>query len=189
MSKSRIRVGAVAGAVLLVGALTACSGGQPGAAAVVHDGDHERVISTADVDVATRELADVLQGVTPDAITQVLVQEPVFTQVGEQVGVGVSESQIDDYLTQTLDQAGLDTDRTFSASSRDVVQFVLVRNALSQLQDATEANAALTEATSEFRVDLNPRYGSTTADGAVGATTYPWIVPTATDDAAATAQP
>jgi hypothetical protein len=191
VSKSRIRVGAVAGALLLVGALTACSGGQPGAAAVVHTGDSTRVISTSDVDTATRELADVLQGVTPDAITQVLVQEPVLMQVAEDEGVGVSSTQVDEFFTTAINQVGLDADRTFSEPSRRVAQFVLARNALSQLTDATSANEALTTAVADMKIDLSPRYGTVAADNSVGATTYDWLVPVVSeaDAAEATTQP
>ncbi len=181
-SARRTRAVGAAGAVLLVGALTACSGGQPGAAAVV-DGD--RVVPVSDVDSATRELADVLQGVTPAAITQVLVQEPVITEVAEDEGVGISPDQVDDFFDQAVEQAGLTGDPTFGDASRRVARFVLARTALQNLTDATAAAQAISDKTADMKVDISPRYGSIGSDGVVGATTYDWLVPVATDEGTA----
>jgi hypothetical protein len=72
-----------------------------------------------------------------------------------------------------------------------VAQFVLARNALSQLTDATSANEALTTAVADMKIDLSPRYGTVAADNSVGATTYDWLVPVVSeaDAAEATTQP
>ncbi|HEY0216742.1 MAG TPA: hypothetical protein VGC57_10160 [Cellulomonas sp.] len=186
MSARRTRTVGAAGAVLLVGALTACSGGQPGAAAVV-DGD--RVIPVSDVDSATRELADALSGVEPSTILGVLIQEPVFASFAEQEGVGVSEDQVDDQIATLQEQAGGDTGAELSESARTVVRYTLEVAALQNLPDidtvAPDVNAAL----GALDVTISPRYGTVASDGTIGTTSYDWIVPSAdaATDAATTA--
>lgn len=170
------------GAAALVAALAACSGGQPGAAAVVGD----RVVSSDDVDTATRELADVLQGVTQSAIVGVLVQEPLVVGAAQDAGVGVSPEQADDALQQQVAAAGGDEDREFSESSVDVMRYVLSLQALQGASDAEQRLTALQEDLSSLDFEINPRFGSRTDQGTIGATTYPWLV---AQDAAADATP
>jgi hypothetical protein len=198
VSKSRIRVGAVAGALLLVGALTACSGGQPGAAAVVHEGGSDRVIPTSAVDSASRELATFYPGVSPAQMLGVLIQEPVFERWAEDNGAGVSPDQVDDEIARLAAAAQTDPEATDAAaaadtdlsdSARTVVRYTLLIDALNGLPNVSEFAADLNAELAGMDYTVSPRYGTENADGAIGATAYPWIVPTATDDAAATAQP
>lgn len=170
--KSNRRVVSALAAVALAGTLAACSGGQPGAAAVVGD----RVIPVSDVDAATRELADVLQGVTPASVVGVLIQEPLVAAVAEDAGVGVSDQQAAEVLAQGLETAGADSDREFSASSLTVARYVLELQAVQQLSDAQDRIAELQDGIVSLDFTINPRFGTPIENGMIGATTYPWLV-------------
>jgi hypothetical protein len=166
----------VIGALAVVASLAACSGGQPGAAAVVGD----RVVRVSDVDTATRELTDVLQGVTAPAVVGVLVQEPVVVDEAADAGLGVSQEQARDALAQQAEQAGVSGDRTFSAPSVAVMRYVLAFGALQQSADEARLTG-LKDRLTALDVTVSPRYGSVDALGTPE--TYPWLVPTATSTA------
>lgn len=178
--KSNRRVVTALAAVVLAGTLAACSGGQPGAAAVVGD----RVIPVSDVDTATRELADVLQGVTPTSITGVLVQEPLVAAVAEDAGVGVSDQQAAQVLAQGLEGMGADGDREFSDSSLAVMRYVLELNAVQQLSDAQDRIAELQDQIASLDFTISPRFGTRAENGTIGTTTHPWLVVSDTAGAA-----
>lgn len=174
--KSYRRAVPVIGALAVVASLAACSGGQPGAAAVVGD----RVVRVSDVDTATRELTDVLQGVTAPAVVGVLVQEPVVVEQAADAGLGVSEEQARDALTQQAEQAGAGSDLAFSAPSVAVMRYVLALGALQQSADEARLTD-LRDRLADLDVTISPRYGSAEAPGTPVA--YPWLVPTASSTA------
>ncbi|VTR78129.1 hypothetical protein [Cellulomonas hominis] len=172
------------GAVALAATLAACGGGQPGAAAVVGD----RVVRASDVDTATRELADVLQGVTQSAIVGVLVQEPVIARHAEDAGVGVSTEQAEETLDAQVVAAGGQAGREFSDASVTVMRYVME---IQGLQDSDDAEQALTDLQADLGAldfTVSPRYGTAGENGTIGTTTYAWLVPAA-DDAAAVPAP
>jgi hypothetical protein len=182
--KSNRRVLTTIGAVALAGVLAACGGGQPGAAAVVGD----RVVRASDVDTATRELADVLQGVTQSAVVGVLVQEPVIRRHAVEAGVAVTAEQAREALDAQVEAAGLDGDREFSDTSVTVMRYVMQ---IQRLQDSDDADQVLTDLQADLgslEFTVSPRYGSAGENGTIGTTTYPWLVPAA-DDAAAVPAP
>lgn len=176
--KSYRRAVPVIGALAVVATLAACSGGQPGAAAVVGD----RVVRVSDVDTATRELAGVLQGVTAPVVVAVLAQEPVVVEQAADAGLGVSDEQARAALEQQVRDAaaaqGQDagTDLTFSPPSVAVMRYALAFGALQESGDEADL-AELQDSLAALDITLNPRYGSTDAPGTP--TTYPWLVPTA----------
>jgi hypothetical protein len=181
MSARRARTITAAGAVLLVGALTACSGGRPGAAAVI-DGD--RVVPVSDVDSATSELSTLLSGVSPSTILGVLILEPVFGEVAADHDVAVSPDEARAQLEALTDSG----DQTFSDASVAVMTYVLELNALQQVEDTDAVSAELTAAQAALDIEVNPRFGSIGADGTIADTTYDWIVASSgTTDAATTA--
>lgn len=176
----RVALGAM-GAVLVVAALTACSG-RPGAAAVV-DGTR---IPVSDVESATTELAPYFQGVTPAAVVSVLMLEPTVAAAAEENGVTVSDQQADDQLATLAQQNDPDASPTFSDSSRTIVRYTMEASALSQLTNASDVNADLQARVSALDIQLNPRYGTLGADNTIGTTVHPWLVaPTADPTAAA----
>ncbi|WP_454051193.1 hypothetical protein [Cellulomonas sp. Marseille-Q8402] len=170
--KSIRRVVPVVGALVVVSALAACSGGRPGAAAVV-DG---RTIPTSDVETATSELADVLQGVTQATVLGVLVQEPTIAAHAPEAGVGVSDQQARDALDQQAEASGGAAGQEFSEPSVAVMRYVLQIDALQQAGDAQQVVADLQEDLADLDVTVNPRFGTAGENGTVGETTYPWLV-------------
>lgn len=178
---SNRRVVAVLGAVVLAGTLAACSGGQPGAAAIVGD----RVIPTSDVDTASRELAGIFQDVPPSAFLSVLVQEPVVRAHAEEAGLGVSVQQAQDQLAQAAASAGGDEDQEFSPASVTVMRYALEMSVLQQAPEGQAISSAILDELTSQDVTINPRYGSLAEDGTIGVTTYPWLV--ASNDVAALA--
>ncbi len=179
--KSNRRVVAVIGAVALAGTLAACSGGQPGAAAVVGD----RVVRTADVDVATRELAALLQNVSPSAVLTVLMVEPIIAEHSSEAGTGVTDQQAEDFLAQQAAGQDITLDADLSAPSITVGRYLMEITALQQSDDGGAAvQTAVAEDFAAQDVTVNPRFGTVDANGAIGATAYPWIV--GTQDTAAT---
>lgn len=157
-----------AGALAVAAALAACGGGQPGAAAVV-DG---RAIPSADVETATRELTGVLEGVTPGAVVQVLVQEPTVVAGAADAGRAVSEEQARTALEEQAAATGAG-DGEFSAASVAVMRYLL---AAAALQDAGVDPTGLQAELADLDVTVNPRFGTLDEAGALGPTTYPWLV-------------
>lgn len=179
--KSNRRVVAVIGAVALAGTLAACSGGQPGAAAVVGD----RVISSSDVDTATRELAGLLQGVSPSAVLTVLIFEPIIAEHSSEAGLGVTDQQAAEFLAQQAAGQDITLDADLSAPSITVGRYLMEITALQQSADGGAAvQAAVSEDYAAQDITVNPRFGTLDEAGTIGATAYPWIV--GTQDAAAT---
>lgn len=167
------RVVPVLGALVVAGALAACSGGQPGAAAVVGD----RVISTADVETATRELNAVFgdASLSSTSVVIALVQAPVVDEVAAEAGVAVSEETARDTLAAAAEDAGVRTDG-FSDAAVTVMQLSLAGQALATVPDAEQAQAAVAGSLAEQDLRLNPRFGTVSDEGAFTATTYPWLV-------------
>lgn len=182
MSTRQVRSGAVLGAVAVVAALTACSGGSPGAAAVA-DG---RTIPVSDVDQAMSELGGYLQGATPAAIVGVLVQQPVVSRIAAEEDVAVSDQQAREQLDALAQQSGDDDPADFGPASLDVMRYVLELNALQQLPDAADLEPRLMDDLQAVDVTVNPRFGQLQKNGTIGATVYPWLVPSGDDPAAAT---
>jgi hypothetical protein len=171
------RVVPVLGALVVAGALAACSGGQPGAAAVVGD----RAVATSDVETATRELAAVYgEGAPSSTVVLIsLVQSPFVAAAAEDAGAAVSEQQARDGLAADAEAAGVPAD-DFSAAAVDVVRTSLTVQALADSPAAAQAQAAIAEDLSAQDLRLNPRFGTVDADGAITTTDYPWLVaPTA----------
>jgi hypothetical protein len=171
------RVGPVLGALVVTGALAACSGGQPGAAAVVGD----RAVATSDVETATRELAAVYgEGAPSSTVVLIsLVQSPFVAAAAEDAGAAVSEQQARDGLAADAEAAGVPAG-DFSAAAVDVVRTSLTVQALADSPAAAQAQAAIAEDLSAQDLRLNPRFGTVDADGAITTTDYPWLVaPTA----------
>lgn len=166
------RVVPVVGALVVAGTLAACSGGEPGAAAVV-DG---RSVPTSDVETATRELADVLQGVTQSTVLGVLIQEPTIAAHAADAGVGISDQQALDALDQQVEASGGTAGREFSEPSVTVMRYVLQIGALQETDDAQQVLADLQEDLSALDFTVNPRFGTAGENGTVGETTYPWLV-------------
>ncbi|GIG36626.1 hypothetical protein [Cellulomonas pakistanensis] len=170
------------GVLTVAGALAACGGGRPGAAAVV-DG---RSIPTADVQDATRELADVLQGVSSSAILGVLVQEPTVRALTEEAGVAVGEDTAADALAEQAEVVGA-AGQEFSPASVTVMRYLLEIEALQGASDAEVLLATLQEDLGALDLTVNPRFGTADEVGTVGATSYPWLV--SADGADATPAP
>ncbi len=182
----RNRAVAAAGGVLLVGALTACSGGQPGAAAVIDGGD--RVISVSEVDSATTELASLLSGVTSSTVLSVLIIEPVLGEVAAAHDVAVSADDARTQLASIASDAGLDADQEFSDSSIAVMTYVLEISALQEADDVSSISDELTAAESALDIEVNPRFGTVGSDGTLATTSYDWIVATADSDTSTESQ-
>jgi hypothetical protein len=167
------RVVPALGALVVAGALAACNGGQPGAAAVVGD----RAVPTSDVETATRELAAVYGEAAPSSTVVLisLVQSPFVEAAAEEAGAAVSEQQARAGLAADAEEAGVPAG-DFSAAAVDVVRTSLTVQALSASPDAAEAEAAVSAALSAQDLRLNPRFGSVDAQGAITTTDYPWLV-------------
>lgn len=163
----------VLGALAVAGSLAACSGGQPGAAAVVGD----RVVATADVETATAELNDVFgdASLSSTSVVLALVQAPVVDAVAEEAGVAVSEETARDTLAAAAEDAGVPAG-DFSAASVTVMQLSLAAQALATAPDAEQAQAEIAGRLAEQDLRLNPRFGSVADTGAFTTTTYPWLV-------------
>lgn len=173
--KSNRRVVAVIGAVALAGTLAACSGGQPGAAAVVGD----RVVRTADVDTATRELAALLQNVSPSAVLTVLMIEPILAEHVSEAGMGVTDQQAEDFLVEQATAQDITLDGDLSAPSVAVGRYLMEITALQGSDDGGAAvQAAVSEDYAAQKITVNPRFGTVDETGAIGATSYPWLVTT-----------
>ncbi|HYQ76787.1 hypothetical protein [Cellulomonas sp.] len=170
------------GVLAVAGALAACGGGRPGAAAVV-DG---RSIPTSEVETATQELGPVLQGVSASAILGVLIQEPTVAAAASDAGVAVSDEQAADALDQQVEAAGGDA-QEFSPASVRVMRYLLEIQGLQGASDADTLLASLQEDLGSLDFTVNPRFGSADELGTVGTTTYPWLV--SADGATATPAP
>lgn len=158
---------------MAAGALAGCSGGQPGAAAVVGD----RAVATSDVETATRELATVYgEGAPSSTVVLVsLVQSPFVEAAAADAGAAVSEQQARDGLAADAEAAGVPADG-FSAAAVDVVRTSLAVQALAASPDAAQAQTAIAEDLAAQDLRLNPRFGSVDAQGAIVPTDYPWLV-------------
>ncbi len=170
--KSNRRVVAVLGAVALAGSLAACSGGQPGAAAVV-DG---RVVRTTDVDRATRELSGVFPGLTASAVVTVLVVEPFISAHASEAGIGVSDDQAVDALTTQAEQQGVELTDDLSPASVAVARYALESSLLQKADDGPAIQQAVAEDVAAADVDVNPRFGTAGEGNVPGPTSYPWLV-------------
>jgi hypothetical protein len=167
------RVVPVVGALVVAGTLAACSGGQPGAAAVVGD----RVIPTADVETATRELNAVFGegALSSTSVVIALVQAPVVDEVASAAGVAVSEQQARATLVASADSAGVAAD-DFSDAAVTVMQLSLAGQALAEVPDAEQVQAEIAGSLAAQDLHLNPRFGTVSDEGAFATTTYPWLV-------------
>ena len=161
-TRRHLRASAAFGALLLVGAVSACSG-QPGAAAVV-DG---RTISVEDVQNGTRELAPFYQGVTPSAVLTVLVEEPTVTAFASAHGVGVSDQQARDALAGLSSVSVKGSDSTFTAPSVAVERYLLAQAAVQALADAQTSVPALQKQIADLHVDVSTRFGTVASGNAI----------------------
>ncbi|GEL45818.1 hypothetical protein CHO01_09340 [Cellulomonas hominis] len=175
--KSNRRVVAVLGAVALAGSLAACSGGQPGAAAVV-DG---RVIRTTDVDRATRELSGVFPGLTSSAVVTVLLVEPLISAHASDAGIGVSDEQAVEALQAQAEQQGVELAGDLSGASVSVARYALESSALQQSDQGADIQQAVSEDLAAADVTVNPRFGTVGEGNVPGPTSYPWLVTAATE--------
>jgi hypothetical protein len=165
---------AVIGAVALAGTLAACSGGQPGAAAVVGD----RVVRTADVDTAMSELSGLLPNVAPSAVLTVLMIEPIMAEHSSEAGLGVTDQQAEDFLAEQAASQEVTIDSDLSAPSITVGRYLMEITALQQTADGATVQQAISDEYAAQDISVNPRFGTVDANGAIGATAYPWIVQT-----------
>lgn len=177
---TRKRFGAIIGALAVAGSLAACSGGTPGAAAVV-DG---REISESEVQTAYQQVGPMLnEQITVATMTSLLVQEPSYTAVGEEFGIAFTDQQLQELYSQTADQLGMDADTELNPSALAILRLSAVGGAINQLsqQQVTTASASLSEKLAAADISMSPRYGTVDEFGAYAPTTYPWIVQTTAD--------
>ena len=161
----------VAGSVLLaVGLLSACTG-QPGAAAVV-DG---RTISVADVQTATTELAQLFQGVTAQAVLDVLIREPTVSAFASAQGVGVSPDQAVADLKERAANLHL-VERVYSAPSLTIGRYLLAEKALGGLASSATVLPELEQRLAAQKVEINARFGVLGDGNTITDAAYPWLV-------------
>jgi hypothetical protein len=169
----RPRVVGVLVGVAAVAVLAGCSGGEPGAAAVV-DGT---AIPTADVRTAKDELGPYLQAVTSLNVLNVLVQAPTVVALADKEGVGVSDQDAQALLASIATQNGAKGTPTFSEPSLTVAKYSIAYNNLQGLPNAKDVASKLSEEIAALDVTVNPRFGDVGDDNAIAApTTQPWIV-------------
>ncbi|RMI04814.1 hypothetical protein EBM89_17540 [Cellulomonas triticagri] len=171
--KSYRRVVPALGALVVAATLTACGGGQPGAAALVGD----RAVPSADVTAVTRDLTAIAGDAAPSStiVLIALAQAPAVLEHTEEAGLGYSDQQARDDLAA---QTGGDPEDFADAT----VTYVRTNAAIQALQSAPDAQAiatAISEDLASDGIEFNPRFGTLTDEGAVVSTTYPWLVPTA----------
>lgn len=175
---TRHRLGAIIGAGVLAASLAACSGGTPGAAAVV-DG---RAISEGDVDSVVTELQPVLTDqLVRGSVILTLANEPTLTEVAAEYGIAYTDSQLQDGYATAAEQAGV-TPVELSDSALSFTRFQTIATALSDLSSDDQAALVTeyTDATAALDLDFNPRYGEEVSAGTYAPTSYPWIVQTGT---------
>lgn len=178
------RIGAIVGAVALAGGLAACSGGTPGAAAVV-DGTR---IDIATVDEATAQIGDLI-GQYPQAnLTLALAQGVVLHSIAEENGFAAATD--DEAVAEQLDASYAEAqltppDEPYNEGALLFGRLQLEANRLTGQVNAQdlfdEFNASFGAADTTY----NPRWLEQTDEGEVTLPTVPWIV--ASDAAATTA--
>jgi hypothetical protein len=163
----------VLAALVVAGALAGCGDGQPGAAAVVGD----RVVRTADLETAIRELGSVYgtDAVSSTGVLMSLVQAPVVLEQAAAVGVTTTEDQAREALAADAAAAGADVSTGgFSPATLELIRMSLAVERVDGGPDVQRVSAAISEELAAHPPRLNPRYGVVT-DGGLGVTTYPWL--------------
>ncbi|WP_147572552.1 hypothetical protein [Cellulomonas massiliensis] len=172
----RTWLGGVVAAGVLAGGLAGCSGA-PGVAATV-DG---RTITTAQVGAAYEQLHPYLPAAASSDILAAMIQEPVYSRLADEAGVGVSDDAAVSLLDQVVQQAA-QANGTEAAPAPDwndssvlVGRYVVALNNLGAADDP-QAAAAATAAMQSADVEVNPRFGSFDPNGMLVAPTTPaWI--------------
>lgn len=173
------RFGVIIGALAVAGTLAACSGGTPGAAAVV-DG---RAISESDVDSVVQQLQPVMQNeLVRGSVALTLAQEPTLREVASEYGLAMTDSEVRTSYATAAEQLQIDPVELTDASVA-FVRYQTIATTLNSMgnQQATTIAADFTERQATLDIDLNPRYGEEIAVGTFAPTTYPWIVQTTAD--------
>lgn len=171
--KSYRRVVPALGALAVAATLAACGGGQPGAAAVVGD----RSVPTSQVEDVTRELGAIVGDAAPSATSVViaLAQAPAVLAHTADAGLGYSDQQARAELAAQTDGAD---PGDFAPATVTYVRTTAAIQALQSAPDAAAIATAISEELSADGIEFNPRFGTLTDEGAVVATTYPWLVAT-----------
>ena len=141
--------------VSLAASLSACAG-RPGTAAVVEG----TTISQSELETAQQEIVALIPGVSASAILGNLIGTPIFVQVAQDNGVGVSIDDAKALLAAKAAEVGLPTDHDYGTGAIDIARVSIAVDNLSQLADGEAILAEAQAAIGGQEITVNPRYGT-----------------------------
>lgn len=142
----------------------------PGTAAVVNG---ER-ISERDLVDAGQTIAAVFQQEESSAVVlNMLINEPIFTAVGKDHGIEITDQALQEYVTSVIEAEVSDED--FTPAGLDLLRVVWVSSQMQGNEDRDAISAELVEAWQTAEVVVNPRYGEFNEQGGLVPIERPWI--------------
>lgn len=162
-------------AVAVAVGVAGCSA-QPGTAAVVNG----TRITEDQLDDATLEYVDLTgQPAEPAVVLNTLIAADVFPAIAAKHGLALSDQQVEQRFEELAQQQGAKVpEGGFSPAFIDLGHYLFAAAAAQQSADAQAVSEEFSAAMSDATIEVNPRYGEVTKEGAIQPVQHPWIVQT-----------
>ena len=162
-------------AVAVAVGVAGCSA-QPGTAAVVNG----TRITEAQLDDATLEYVDLTgQPAEPSVVLNTLIAADVFPAIAAKHGLALSDQQVEQRFEELAQQQGAKApEGGFSPAFIDLGHYLFAAAAAQSSPDAQAVSEEFSAAMAKAKIEVNPRYGEVTKDGAIQPIKHDWIAQT-----------